>query len=143
MKREKPVVLLADDDKNITRALKIRLTHAGFEVITANDGDSAIAAFDKALPDVVLLDVDMPGADGFAVCEHIRSDIGDSNIPVVFMTGADAGIIRNYLERLSETVGGSGEVTKPYDPTELTTTLWNAVNHPQSSNKPGNSAPPS
>ena len=59
------------------------------------------------------------------------------------MTGADAGIIRNYLEQLSETVGGSGEVTKPYDPTELATTLWNAINHPQSGNKHWNSNPPS
>ena len=81
-------ILVVDDERTIREGLKLMLTEAGFSVRMARDGKSARAALDERRPDLVLLDVMMPGEDGFTVCERIRLD--DRELPVVFLTAKDA-----------------------------------------------------
>ncbi len=127
MKRYTPVILIADDDEHMRLVLTARLTQAGFEVIAAADGNEAIAAIKKRKPDLVLLDVQMPGKDGFGVCEYIRSEAGNADIPVFFLTGAQEGIIRNHLGTLTTTVGGNRYITKPCDGAALTKMLQKTI----------------
>ena len=81
-------VLIVDDERTIREGLKHLLTEAGYFVRMARDGKSALAALDKKRPDLVLLDVMMPGEDGFTVCERIRLD--DRELPIVFLTAKDS-----------------------------------------------------
>ena len=81
-------ILVVDDERTIRAGLKRVLTEAGFSVRMARDGKSTLAALDEKRPDLVLLDVMMPGEDGFTVCERIRLD--DRELPVVFLTAKDA-----------------------------------------------------
>jgi DNA-binding response OmpR family regulator len=121
----KPVVLIADDDRNILDGLKKRLTHADFDVISASNAASAVALFEDHQPDAAILDVRMPDSDGLAVCQHIRES--GSTIPVLFLTGAEEGIIRSHLGRLTAHVGANHFVTKPYDGEQLTGLLQEAL----------------
>ena len=85
----RPLVLVADDDataRGITRAV---LEDAGFEVVDAADGVEALAAFDRRVPDMVLLDVEMPRLDGLAVCRTLRERRDARHVPIVMATGLD------------------------------------------------------
>ena len=65
-------ILIADDDKNICELLRLYLAKEGYETVIANDGEAAVAAFEKEKPNMVLLDVMMPKMDGWEVCRHPR-----------------------------------------------------------------------
>ncbi|MCG3132058.1 MAG: Transcriptional regulatory protein AfsQ1 [Phycisphaerae bacterium] len=109
----KPQVLVVDDDAGIRDALDVRLTECGYDVATAASAEQGIEAFDRLNPQAVILDVKMPGRDGFSVCEHIRA--AESDVPVILLTGADDGVIRRHLDTLARTVGASRYLTKPFD----------------------------
>jgi CheY-like chemotaxis protein len=126
-RKEHPVVLVAEDDAATRHALVTRLSQAGFEVVTAADGDSAISLLKARHTDAAVLDVNMPATDGFGVCEFIRRDRTCRDIPVVFLTGAETGLLRDHLGRLSQCVGGDLHLTKPYDGKLLTAMLWDAI----------------
>ena len=123
--KAKPLVLIADDDRHIREALASRLLQADFDVVSTGSADGAMALFDRRQPDAAILDVRMPDADGFAVCEYIRKK--GSEIPVFFLTGADKSIIRNHLATLTVAVGANHFVTKPYDGKTLALMLHDAL----------------
>ena len=66
-------VLVVDDEPNIVLSLEFLMRQAGFEVRIARDGDAALAAVSERVPDLVLLDLMIPGRDGYAVCQAIRA----------------------------------------------------------------------
>ena len=68
----KQKILIADDEASIRRILETRLGMIGFDIVTAADGEEAVAAFNKENPDLVVLDVMMPKMDGYGVCREIR-----------------------------------------------------------------------
>ncbi len=82
-------VLVVDDDNVVRLLLRTQLQKAGFRVYCAEDGETALLLFDRERPDVVLLDVMMPGIDGFHVCEAIRAHVHGAHTPVVMMTGLE------------------------------------------------------
>ncbi|NOY45421.1 MAG: response regulator [Deltaproteobacteria bacterium] len=84
-----PRVLVADDEPTTRILIRATLERAGFEVIEAVDGDRAWEAFQTHLPDVVLLDVRMPGVDGLTLCRRIRDTHRGATVPVVVMTDRD------------------------------------------------------
>ena len=84
-----PTILIADDTATVRAMGRDVLAEAGFEVIEAADGGEAIERFAECLPDLVLLDVEMPVADGFSVCHEIRVRSGGTLPPVVMMTARD------------------------------------------------------
>jgi DNA-binding response OmpR family regulator len=79
-------VLVADDDADILRFVEINLRLEGFEVVTAQDGSDALAKVVAVRPDLVLLDVRMPGIDGYTVCARIRADASLAAVRVVIVT---------------------------------------------------------
>src|SRR5262245_21549893 len=76
-------ILCADDDKDLLALIAFTLSQAGYLVLRAGDGTSAIRSFAAEAPDLVLLDINMPGASGFQVCEAIRAQ---SRVPVMMLT---------------------------------------------------------
>ncbi len=115
----RPRILAVDDERVIVDMLATILTRWGCEVQTALSGAEALATVRKFEPDVILLDVLMPGQSGFEVCQALRDDPLTQHIPVIFITGleGDAHVISG-LE-----TGGRGYITKPFDFTELATGL--------------------
>jgi DNA-binding response OmpR family regulator len=105
-------VLIADDDRDLLNLIGLSLTQQGYSVVKAIDGQVAIHAFEKESPDVVVLDINMPGASGFQVCENIRLK---SQVPILMLTarGAEDDLIK-ALE-----LGADDYMTKPFSPRTL------------------------
>ena len=108
-------VLIADDDPNIVLALRFLMEKAGYRVRAAADGPSAVAALNEERPDVVLLDVMMPGLNGYDVCAAIRADPGFDATRIVMLTakGLDAERSRGLG------LGADLYVTKPFSTKEV------------------------
>jgi two-component system KDP operon response regulator KdpE len=109
----KPSVLIVDDDRKILRLLRIELTAQGFNVIMAERGDEALATAERQRPDLVVLDIILPGMDGLEVLKKLREHSG---VPVILLTakGTDSDKIMG-LE-----LGADDYLPKPFNPEELT-----------------------
>lgn len=108
-------VLVADDDTDILRFVEINLRLEGFEVVTARDGTEALAKAVAVRPDLILLDVRMPGIDGYTICARIRADAGLAAVPVIIVTA-------NYGSAEAEAarrVGANDFLVKPFLPATL------------------------
>jgi len=116
-------ILIIEDDKAVQRALAIRLTSAGYQVASAYDAVIAMSMVRSENPDVILLDVSIPGGDGFKVAERIRGIPALVNIPFVFLTGTKKP---GYEDRAKE-MGAAGFLEKPFDPDALLKTMAAAL----------------
>jgi DNA-binding response OmpR family regulator len=105
-------ILIADDDRDLLGLIAFTLTQASYLVVKASDGPSAIHAFKGESPDLAVLDINMPGASGFQVCEAIRSQ---SRIPIMMLT------VRGEEEDLIKALdlGADDYLTKPFSPRTL------------------------
>ena len=112
MPSKKTLVLVVDDDIRMLRMMKRILELEGFQVLIANNGDSALKTFDKETPDLVLLDIMMPDMDGYAVCQRIREF---SQVPIIMVTAR--GDDKEKVEGLD--IGADDYVTKPFSAREL------------------------
>ncbi len=83
MPKPKPCILAVDDDVQVLHLVRRTLETEGYRVITADSGEAAVAAFEQQLPDLVVLDIMMPGIEGYAVCQRIRSF---SHVPIIMLT---------------------------------------------------------
>ena len=115
------VVLVVDDEPDIRELVRINLEQAGHRVVTAANGSEALALVRNEPPDAMFLDVRMPGIDGWAVLEQLKSGTGDalSEIPVFMVTAADEpeSRLRGGIE------GALQYITKPFDPQDLVRAL--------------------
>jgi DNA-binding response OmpR family regulator/DNA-binding CsgD family transcriptional regulator len=102
-------VLVVDDTPETLGFLTDTLDHAGFTVLIATDGESAIQLVDQITPDLVLLDAVMPGLDGFETCRRLKRDGLHASLPVIFMTGLSD--TEHVVQGLA--AGGVDYVTKP------------------------------
>ena len=110
-----PAILIADDNQVIVQLLGDVLTHAGYRIAAVNSGEEALAVVPKIQPDLVLLDVDMPGGSAFEVCRTLKQDPHTSDIPVLFVTSR-----RNQRDIITGfRAGGQDYVNKPYTQAEL------------------------
>lgn len=108
-------ILIVDDDAEVLTMLEKRLSSAGYTVLKANNGNDAIAIAQTQLPNLILCDIMMPGQDGGAVANALKSDHTTRNIPLIFLTG----IITKKEEKPTGHVHGKRYIAKPYDPNEL------------------------
>jgi DNA-binding response OmpR family regulator len=108
-------VLVVDDEAPIRLLCRVNLEAEGMEVLEAGDGHSGLAAARAERPDVVLLDVMMPGMDGWEVAERLFDDAATSEIPLVFLTARAE--LRDRARGLE--LGGVDYITKPFNPVEL------------------------
>ncbi len=112
----KPLVLVADDEKNAVLLLTRILERDGFEVESAEDGESALHKARTMQPDLILMDVQMPRLNGFEVTARLREDSSTARIPVIFVTAAarDPSDVAHGLQ-----LGADDYIRKPYDYHEL------------------------
>lgn len=124
----KPTVLVVDDEPRILRFVRAELESAGFRVVTASEGNSALEAVETEVPDLVVLDVIMPGMDGFEVLRRLR---GRRAVPVILLTarGNDADKVRGL------DLGADDYLTKPFSPDELSARIRAVLRRTSSANK--------
>jgi DNA-binding response OmpR family regulator len=111
MSQKKPTILVADDDPQILTMLGIRLSKRGYEVIEAADGLQTLAKAREHRPDLVLLDVMMPGKNGWEVAKELRSDDELKTVGIVMLTA----IGERVNEMTSPLYGADDYVDKPFD----------------------------
>ena len=125
-------ILIIEDDRKIAMALALRLKSAGYEANTACAALTGVNAAVKNPPDLVLLDIGLPGGDGFTVAEKIQTLVR-TPIPIIFITASKRPGFRQKANEL----GAAGYFEKPYEAEELLAAIQNALNPPA----PGSLAP--
>jgi two-component system, sensor histidine kinase and response regulator len=116
-------ILVVDDNAQNRELARATLEDEGYEVVLASDGVEALEVFEREHPDCVLLDVRMPGLDGFAVCTRLRALPEGSDVPIVFLTALrDVDTFDQALR-----AGGDDFLTKPVRPTELLVRVQTAL----------------
>jgi len=113
--RVMPKILVVDDEPDAVELVEFNLKGAGYEVVTAGDGDEALKKTRAAAPDLIVLDLMIPEVDGLEVCKILRRDPATSAIPIIMLTAKAAEIDRV----LGLELGADDYVTKPFSPREL------------------------
>ncbi|RCV90866.1 response regulator transcription factor [Billgrantia montanilacus] len=103
-------VLVVDDEPNIVLSIEFLMQQAGFDVVTAEDGESALERVAETPPDLILLDISLPGISGFDVLEQLRSDPQHARLPIIMLTAHGREVEREKGLAL----GADDYVTKPF-----------------------------
>ncbi len=103
-------VLVVEDEPNIVMSLEFLMKKAGYEVRVARDGDAAVRELEAAPPDLILLDVMMPGRGGFDICQHVRSNPDWAHIKIIMLTAKGREVEREKGMAL----GADDYITKPF-----------------------------
>jgi DNA-binding response OmpR family regulator len=113
----RPLILVADDDEDILALLEVRLELAGYEVVTARNGAEALHKAQELSPDLAVLDVMMPGLNGYEVTRELRRLEATSNLPVILLTALaqESDVARGLA------AGADDYVKKPFDARDLRT----------------------
>lgn len=116
-------IMVVDDEPYIARVIKFKLEQEGYNVISANDGQTGLQRIREEKPDLVLLDVMMPGLSGYDVCQQLKQDPALAGIPVVILTAK--GQERDREQGLN--LGASDYITKPFSPNRLLELVKNMI----------------
>ncbi len=108
-------ILVVDDEPDLTWALRYSLSDEGYEVLIAQDGTEALAAVRQQRPDLIILDINMPGLNGLEVCRELRRDPALATVPILFLTVRDS--LEDKVKGLDE--GADDYLPKPFDLEEL------------------------
>ena len=119
-------ILIVEDDKKLVAALTIRLKAAGYEVIAATDAVMAGSMAVKNCPDLVLLDISMPGGNGFMVAERLQNSTVTMGVPMIFLTASKQPGLREKARDL----GAVGFFEKPYDAEALLAVIRQSLGEP-------------
>ncbi len=112
-------VLIADDEHNIRHILDFSLHAEGFDVLLAHTGEDALALARKHDPDLIILDVMMPGKGGIETCRALKEDPHTAGIPVILLTARSSKADRSA----GEEAGADGYITKPFSPQKVIDTV--------------------
>jgi len=108
-------VLVVDDEEYIQHILNFSFGAEGYEVVTAADGEEAVAKARNEKPDVIVLDIMMPKMDGYEACRKLKSDPKTKDIPVILLTAKGRDVDR----KLGSEAGADDYVVKPFSPGRL------------------------
>lgn len=122
-------ILLVDDDPRLRDLVRIALERAGWQVVTAADGQEALLHANRELPDFIVLDIGLPELDGFEVCRRIRQR---SEVPILFLTARDDEV--DCILGLE--LGADDYVTKPFSPRELVARIRTILKRSQKTQVP-------
>jgi CheY-like chemotaxis protein len=117
-------VLVVEDDRSIQMVLELVLTRmAKCEVVTASEGNQGLAAIKQHKPDVILLDLMLPGMDGFEICKRSKEDPETKHIPIIFLTAQPqpAAIAK------AMSLGAAAYLIKPFDPAKIVSQINEAL----------------
>ncbi len=114
MKINKKLILIVDDNPENRKVIGTLLINNGYDVGAASDGQKGLDFIKSEQPDLILLDIMMPGIDGFEVCEKLKSNMETKDIPVIFLTAktSTADIVKGFR------VGGIDYISKPFNSEE-------------------------
>ena len=119
-------VMVVDDSPTIRKILSLTLENAGYSVIAEADGESALERLADVVPDVILLDIAMPGIDGYETCKRIRSDSRTTYLPILMLSGKDA-----LFDKVKGHMAGATEyLTKPFDAATVLAAVGSACSEP-------------
>ena len=110
-------ILIVDDESDILNLAKVILEKNGFRVVDASDGDEALVKAEAEMPDLVLLDVVMPGRSGLEICKILKTQVTTKHTPVVMFTVLGRDVDR----KLGTEAGADGQLTKPFTSDALLT----------------------
>jgi len=116
-------ILIIDDDESIIKTVRAILISQGYSVLAASSGENGLKIAQNQKPDLILLDVILPGVKGRDVCKQLKEDVKTKNIPVVFLTSKDS---EDDIQAEKE-VGGEGHLTKPVDAKMLIAAIHNIL----------------
>ena len=108
-------VMVVDDDKEIQEIVTFVLNRNGFEVAVASNGQELQGLLAAQVPDLIILDVMMPGQNGYEIFSALRNDLRTQLVPVIIMTAH----AENIYERISVDLGAAVHITKPFHPLDL------------------------
>ena len=108
-------ILVVDDEPDILKVVLYRIKSYGYDVITATDGEEALEKVRGENPDLILLDLRLPGVSGREICERIKNDEEYKHIPVVFLTASEPAGFKEKCKGW----GASSYIAKPFDSNEL------------------------
>jgi DNA-binding response OmpR family regulator len=125
VERERPLVLVADDDEDILTLVSLQLERAEMDVIKASNGDEALAMALEHVPDLAVLDVMMPGLNGYEIVEKLRDNEGTHPMPLILLTARAGGADAKYGYQ----VGADDYIKKPFSPNELRERVEGLLTH--------------
>ena len=108
-------IMIVDDDAFIRRPLEFILRGEGFDPVTAVDGNDCLEKVPLLSPDLIILDIMMPGCDGLQVCQRLKSDPERSHIPIILLSARG----REQDRERGLAFGAASFMTKPYSPAEM------------------------
>ena len=111
----KRTILLVDDDASICKVVSVRLTRAGYRVLTAESGEEGLKIAEEQQPDLILLDIMMPKMKGRDACARLKADPKTSHIPVIFLTALG---LTDHI-RAGMDLGAEDYIVKPFESGEL------------------------
>ena len=112
--KDKTLIMIVDDDPNIAQLVKLYLEKDGYDTAVYGRGDEALAAFRQNPPSLMILDIMLPGIDGFEVCRRIRAT--NTKIGIIMLTARS-----QEMDKVTGLMTGADDyVTKPFSPAELT-----------------------
>jgi len=103
-------ILVVDDEPNIVLSLEFLMEQAGYKVTTAEDGEQALACVESTTPDLILLDISLPGISGFDVLEQLRAQAATERLPIIMLTAHGREVEREK----GMAMGADDYITKPF-----------------------------
>ncbi|MCC7408595.1 MAG: response regulator [Phycisphaeraceae bacterium] len=113
--RSRPLILIADDETHILHVLSLRLSRAGYEVITAEDGATALDLVARHAPRLLITDLQMPGLGGLELCRRLDERDPEQNMPALLLTARGMGLRESDLSGTRV----RGVISKPFSPNEI------------------------
>ncbi len=127
MQREKPLVLVADDETHILHVVSLKLTRAGYDVITAEDGEEALELALEHLPDLLITDFQMPLMTGLELCIKLREEPSTQTMPALMLTARGFGLEEEQLQQTNIVE----VLSKPFSPRDVLSRVQSLVNQNQ------------
>lgn len=115
MALDKPVILVVDDESHILHVVSLKLRNAGYEVVTAEDGEDGFAAALELQPDLVITDFQMPFMNGLELCQKLKAHEQTANIPALMLTARGFSLSQEDVDRTNI----AGVLSKPFSPREV------------------------
>lgn len=110
-----PRILIVDDEEDFVHLIDMVLTKEKYDVVIASTGEEALAELEKGAPDLVVLDLNLPGIDGFQVCKKIREKYSFTDVPILMLTVRT--LEQDHISGLA--CGSDDYMVKPFQPKEL------------------------
>ena len=116
-------ILVVDDELQMLELVKARLESHGYQVVTAADGAEGLRQAESEIPDLILLDIIMPGLDGYSVLQKLKSAENTKDIPVIIFTGVSESVSGSDKPSLGLMLGAVDHIVKPFDSANLLKTI--------------------